>query len=104
MNASRLSTAASSAAVPGQVAEAWSGLYGVDSGNYLRIRANERTVPNWGVWIDRGLCNDRTTIALEPGIGYYDSLARAVDNGTAVELRPNESREWSIELEAGFVR
>ncbi|WP_276357224.1 hypothetical protein [Cohnella caldifontis] len=86
---------------PGTVPEGWSGLYGEDSGNYLLIYAPVESVPHWGVWIDRGACNDRTAIALEPGIGYYDSLERAVANGTAVTLGPGKSYRWRLDLKLG---
>lgn len=86
---------------PHPVSEAWSGLYGRTSRNYLLLRTEVSQVPYWGVWIDQGMCNDRTTIALEPGIGYYDSLERAVTNGTAVTLAPGESAFWHLEIILG---
>jgi galactose mutarotase-like enzyme len=86
---------------PKPVSEAWSGLYGRNSGNYLVLKTNRAKVPYWGVWIDEGMCNDRTTVALEPGIGYYDSLERAVRNGTAMLLTPGETSCWHLEIELG---
>lgn len=86
---------------PDQVNTAWSGLYGMQSRNYLLLKADKERVPYWGVWIDRGLYNDRTTIALEPCIGYYDSRDRAVKNGTAVRLLPGQRYQWQLELELG---
>ncbi len=86
---------------PNPVTAAWSGLYGLQSRDYLLIKTDHERVPYWGIWIDQGMCNDRTTIALEPGIGYYDSLKRAVDNGTAVTLQPGERYTWWIQLVLG---
>lgn len=86
---------------PGTVPQGWSGLYCENSGNYLLLRVPAETVPHWGVWIDKGMFNDRTAIALEPGIGYYDSLARAEANGTAVVLDPGRPYRWHVEIVLG---
>jgi galactose mutarotase-like enzyme len=83
------------------VTEAWSGLLGRDTGNFLLLKTVAEQVPYWGVWIDGGMCNDRVTVALEPGIGYYDSLEMAEDNGTAARLRPGESCRWHIDIVLG---
>jgi galactose mutarotase-like enzyme len=84
---------------PGSVNEGWSGLCGLNTGNRLYVRTDREKVPYLGIWIDKGMYNDRTTIALEPGIGYYDSLARASRNGTAIKLMPGERYRWRLELE-----
>lgn len=86
---------------PDAVPVGWSGLYGRESRNFLILSVNPEEVPYFGVWIDRGMFNDRAAIALEPGIGYYDSLERAVSNGTAAVLKPGESRKWRLEMKLG---
>ncbi|MFC3800065.1 hypothetical protein [Cohnella sp. GCM10012308] len=87
--------------VPGQLAEGWCGLVGESSGDWLRMDVNPQSVPYLGVWIDEGIVNDRNVIALEPSIGYYDSLDRAIANGTAAVVQPGGSCEWSLRLRLG---
>ncbi|WP_141500500.1 hypothetical protein [Paenibacillus luteus] len=86
---------------PGVIPEGWSGLFGQASGNYLMISYPVAQVPYFGLWLDKGVCNDRAVCALEPGIGYYDSLARAAGNGTAKLLEPAERYAWHIDLMLG---
>ena len=86
---------------PEIVPEAWAGLYGLDSNNFIMVKTDKSLVPSFGIWIDQGAVNDRTTIALEPGIGYYDVLTRAKENGTAPYIEPNQSYNWQLELEVG---
>ncbi|OCT15393.1 hypothetical protein A8709_15035 [Paenibacillus pectinilyticus] len=85
----------------GEVPTGWSGLYGEESGNYLIVSVPPEKVPYLGVWIDRGMFNDRVTCALEPSIGYYDSLERAIENGTAEVIPAFSSFEWHLELTLG---
>ncbi|MFD0693573.1 DUF5107 domain-containing protein [Paenibacillus sp. GCM10027628] len=86
---------------PGVVPAGWSGLYGRESGNYLRVSVDVHKVPYLGIWIDEGKYNDRVTCALEPGIGYYDSLEMALINGTSVVIESSKSHEWHLDLELG---
>jgi galactose mutarotase-like enzyme len=86
---------------PGNVPIGWSGLYGQESGNYLIISVPVETVPYLGIWIDEGSFNDRVTCALEPGIGYYDSLERSENNGTSGIIGPSQSYSWHVDLELG---
>lgn len=85
----------------GQVPVGWSGLYGVESGNFLIVTVPQNKVPYLGVWMDEGMFNDRVTCALEPSIGYYDSLEMAVGNGTAQMIPAKASFEWHLELAIG---
>lgn len=87
--------------VPGAVDFGVSGLLGTESGSYLLILVQPEDVPHYGVWIDEGMFNDRAACALEPGIGYYDSLERAAANGTAGVLEAAGSRTWFVDLELG---
>ncbi|WP_143191935.1 hypothetical protein [Paenibacillus sp. P46E] len=86
---------------PGIVPEGRSGLYGETSGNFLILTVPEDKVPYLGVWVDEGMFNDRATCALEPSIGYYDSLEMAVANGTARMIPAQSSFSWHVELSLG---
>lgn len=73
----------------------------------LRRPTGERLTLRWspecrflGVWIDNGLYSREPVIAIEPSTGFFDSLATAVSNDTAVTLVPGEPLRWWIELEA----
>ncbi|WP_171685618.1 hypothetical protein [Paenibacillus planticolens] len=85
----------------GQVPVGWSGLFGEESGNFLIVSVPQNKVPYIGVWMDEGMFNDRVTCALEPSIGYYDSLEMAVGNGTAQMIPAKASFEWHLELSLG---
>ncbi|BBI32304.1 aldose epimerase family protein [Cohnella abietis] len=85
----------------GNVSEGWCGLQGEETGDFLLMSVCPDAVPYLGIWIDEGLVNDRSAIALEPSIGYYDSLSRALGNGTAHILKPAEAFEWSLDLFVG---
>ncbi|GIO29596.1 MULTISPECIES: hypothetical protein [Paenibacillus] len=86
---------------PGYSTAGWSGLHGQVSDCYLILSVSPDEVPFLGVWIDEGMFNDRVTCALEPGIGYYDSLETAVRNGTAQYVPPNDSFAWQMKLWLG---
>lgn len=87
---------------PALVTEGWSGIRREHSNNYLILTTLDEKVPYLGIWIDKGLFNERSVIALEPAIGYYDSLDRAIANGTAVELSPGgEVYHWELVISLG---
>lgn len=86
---------------PGKVPAGCSGLYGEESGNFLILSVSADKVPYLGIWVDEGMFNDRVTCALEPSIGYYDSLEMAAGNGTAQILQPQSSFSWHVELTLG---
>ncbi|ASA20762.1 hypothetical protein [Paenibacillus donghaensis] len=84
-----------------QVPVGCSGLYEEKSGNFLILSVPADKVPYLGVWVDEGMFNDRVTCALEPSIGYYDSLEIAVGNGTAQVIAAQSSFSWHLELFIG---
>ncbi len=86
---------------PDKLNEGWSGLLGLESDNFLIMSIPSVKVPYIGVWIDTGMFNDRVTCALEPGIGYYDSLETALGNRTAQKIPPKGSFEWHLDLTLG---
>lgn len=79
----------------------WSGLHGQLSDCFLILSVSPQEVPFIGVWIDEGMFNDRVTCALEPSIGYYDSLETAIGNGTAQYVLPKDSFAWQMKLRLG---
>lgn len=85
----------------GKVTAGWSGLYEEVSGNYFIMSVSADQVPYIGIWIDEGMINDRVTCALEPSIGYYDSLEKAISNGTAQVIPAKGCFEWEMELSLG---
>lgn len=85
----------------GQVPASWTGLYGQESENFLIVSVPKDRVPYLGVWMDEGMFNDRVTCALEPSIGYYDSLNMAVSNGTAQTIPAHDSFEWYVDIDLG---
>ena len=84
-----------------QVLTGYSGLYEEVSGNFLILSVPADKVPYLGVWVDEGMFNDRVTCALEPSIGFYDSLEIAVGNGTAQIIPAQSSFSWHLELSIG---
>ncbi|WP_019908558.1 hypothetical protein [Paenibacillus sp. HW567] len=86
---------------PYPVTEGWSGLMGEHSRNYVILTTASGKVPYLGIWIDKGLFNKKSIVALEPAIGYYDSLERTVANRTAVELPPGAEYNWELEISLG---
>lgn len=86
---------------PGKVSEGRCGLFCERSGNWLRMDFDPQRVPYIGVWIDEGMFNRQNAIALEPSIGYYDSLDRARANGTAQTILPGQACEWSLTVSFG---
>ncbi|MBD3917250.1 hypothetical protein H8B09_00670 [Paenibacillus sp. PR3] len=86
---------------PSKREEGWCRLLALGSGNWLRLEVDPQQVPYFGVWIDEGMFNDRNVITPEPSIGYYDSLARAVENGSAPFIAPGDAYEWSMKLQPG---
>ncbi|MFD1179130.1 hypothetical protein ACFQ3W_22890 [Paenibacillus puldeungensis] len=87
--------------IPGIHKEGWCGLVGANSGEWLRMSTDPKKVPYLGIWVDEGMGNDRNVIALEPSIGYYDRLDRAIGNGTAPVIKPGQTIEWSLSVSLG---
>jgi len=56
--------------------------------------------PYVGVWFDHALHSREPVIAIEPSIGYYDSLDRAVALDRVAYLAPREPLEWWVEIRA----
>ena len=52
-----------------------------------------------GLWFDREAYSRETVIALEPSNAYRDSLARAIDNGTAARIPSDGALRWRLDLD-----
>ncbi|SFB58148.1 Galactose mutarotase [Cohnella sp. OV330] len=87
---------------PGKVSEGWCGLSCERSGDWLRMDFDPQRVPYIGVWIDEGMFNRQNAVALEPSIGYFDSLDRARANGTAQTIPPGQAYEWTMTVRLGW--
>ena len=70
-------------------------------GRWLEFAWDPKLVPHLGIWLDAGAFAHRPVIAIEPCIGWYDNLCRAIGNQTSIELAPDEVRRWWIRLTAG---
>jgi hypothetical protein len=51
-----------------------------------------------GLWFDRAAYSSETVIALEPSTAYRDSLAWAIDNGTAARIPADGALRWRLDL------
>ena len=52
-----------------------------------------------GLWFDRAAYSSETVIALEPSNAYRDSLAWAIDNGTAARIPSDGTLRWRLDLD-----
>lgn len=66
-------------------------------GNRLRLTWSAN-VPYLGLWYDVAAVAPAPVVAIEPALGYFDSLAVAAGNGTAPVLTPGSPLEWWLEL------
>jgi hypothetical protein len=85
----------------GKINDGWSGMFGLESDSFLIVSVPVDKVPYIGIWMDTGMFNDRVTCALEPSIGYYDSLETALSNGTSQKILPKSSFEWHLDITLG---
>lgn len=74
----------------------WAMIYHAGLGCRLRLDWLPEELPYFGLWVDEGMVNSSPVVALEPSTGYYDSLERAVGNGSAPVLAPGATRQWSL--------
>ncbi|MEP6853507.1 MAG: hypothetical protein ABJA87_12755 [bacterium] len=70
-------------------------------GRWLRLSWDDSVVPHLGVWFDNAEYAPRPVIALEPGIGWYDSLDRAMANGSALTLPAHGAASWWLDVAVG---
>lgn len=70
-------------------------------GIWLRFRWPVTEVPYLALYLDQQAYAPAPCIAIEPMMGWYDSLARAVENGTARSVDSQHSAHWWIEVDSG---
>jgi hypothetical protein len=54
--------------------------------------------PYLGLWFDNGAYSREPIVAIEPSLGYRDSLSWAVEHGDAPILAPGRDLRWSLEV------
>ncbi len=84
-------------------AEGWAALERVRSGLRLEVVFDPAVLPWLGLWICYGGWPERAAtrgycVALEPCTAPADSLARAIKEGHARTLAPDEAHTWRIEV------
>ncbi len=77
---------------------AWVAVVDEESGCELRLDWQPEQIPFMGLWIDEGTYNAQPVAAPEPCNAYYDSLDRAVENGTAPVIAPKAEMRWELRL------
>jgi hypothetical protein len=55
-----------------------------------------------GLWFDNCSYSREPVVAIEPSLGFRDSLAWAVEHGHAPILRPGETTRWSLDVAIGW--
>ncbi|MGZ0148687.1 hypothetical protein ACXJJ3_16560 [Kribbella sp. WER1] len=65
----------------------------------LRLRWDGDIAPYVGLWFDNRAYAREPVIAIEPSTGYYDSLARAVENDAVLRLRAGKPVRWTMEVD-----
>jgi hypothetical protein len=65
----------------------------------IRLRWDTELVPHLGIWFDRAAIARAPVVAIEPAIGWYDRLDRALANGTAARLYPDAPLDWWIDVD-----
>jgi len=83
------------------VPSGWSGLYRRASGEYLVYRVPKEKVPYLGIWIEEGEYTGRSTCALEPSTGFYDSLEWAINNEKVGYVDPGQVYDWYFDTVLG---
>jgi len=76
---------------------AWAGLV-QPNGDSLRMRWNPVDLPYCGIWIDEGILNSVSTVAIEPSQGYYDSLSLAWKNGRVGVVDAGAEQHWQLSV------
>lgn len=70
-----------------------------EEGLVLFLHYDQDRFPYLGVWVTTGGYMGEKNLAIEPSNGYYDSLERALENGTGEWLEAGETTTWSMRLE-----
>ena len=57
--------------------------------------------PYLGLWFDNRAYSSVPVVAIEPSLGFRDSLSWAVENGDAPALAPGQDLHWSLDVAIG---
>lgn len=68
------------------------------TGSILQLRWDANLIPYCGIWIDEGCYHSHPVAAIEPASAYYDSLKRALDNGTAPFIEGKQTVSWQMRV------
>ena len=60
------------------------------------IEFDHQKLPYLGIWLTAGGYRGEYNCAFEPATGYYDSVSKAAENGTAVTLSPGQTVSFSL--------
>jgi galactose mutarotase-like enzyme len=71
-----------------------------DDDSWLRLRWPSDLVPHLGLYLEQQAFSPMACIAIEPMTGWYDSLAQAIENGTALAAGTTAS-QWWLEIDVG---
>jgi hypothetical protein len=82
--------------VPPETRVTWAALADYCRNIGLHMAWNTEQLPYLGIWVDEGMYNTAPAVALEPSNGFYDSLARAYDNGRVSMLDTGETQQWQL--------
>lgn len=85
--------------VPPEQHASWAGLAEEALGCQMRLSWSPAETPYLGLWVDEGTYNARPVAAPEPSSGYYDSLERAIGNGSVSMAAPGEERRWTMRVQ-----
>lgn len=55
--------------------------------------------PYLGLWFDHGAFSRQPVVAIEPSLGFRDSLSWAVKHGRSATLIPGRDLQWSLSIE-----
>lgn len=79
----------------------WAALQQGDDGVWVRLSWNAQQVPYLGIWVDEGVYNTASTVAIEPSTGFYDKLDFAWENKHVMHLIPHQPNQWTLDIEVG---
>ncbi len=87
--------------VPPDVQVDWAELRLQPSRAWLRLHWDAQRVPYLGLWVDEGVFNPESVVALEPMTGYYDTLTVAWGKQRVALAEPGETHEWALTVRVG---
>lgn len=86
---------------PPEISASWVGLVRHPERDWLQMEWDSEKIPYLSVWVDEGVLNPLSVVALEPTTGYYDSLAVAWKNKQVTMIEPGETQSWTLTVRLG---